>query len=136
MLFSSLRLALQSAFTDVVIDGANWADEATRAACTHASRLFIVLAPEVGAVQTAVGTLAMFRDSDIDLTDLHFVLNQPDPRPSVPRAAIEKALGRPITLELPYETLQQKALMKGLPLMLSAPNQPYVAGINKVADLS
>lgn len=134
-LFTNVLLALQSAFTDVIIDGASWTDAATRSAVEQANRLFIVLAPEIGSVQTTVHTLAMLKTTDFDLNKLRFILNQPNARPTVSRAAIEKALGRPISLELPFESLQQKAFMKGAPIALSAPNQPYSVGINKIMDL-
>ena len=60
------------------------------------------------------------------------VLNQPTPKVGLSSTAIEKALGRPLTIGVPYDDAQSQALAQGAPLVISQPNSPMVVGVKQL----
>ncbi len=50
---------------------------------------------------------------------------EPRPDPGVPSATILKALGRPISAEIPYDANQVQAMRRGTPLVMAAPESPF-----------
>lgn len=122
---------LHKSFNDVVIDSSSWSEPATRMATSAAAVTFLLIAPEVAAVQSAVNTLGLLKAARVNLDKVHVVLNHINNHPELSRAAVEKALGRPVKAILPYDPAQAQALMKGAPLILSNPNQPYVSDLGK-----
>jgi Flp pilus assembly CpaE family ATPase len=57
------------------------------------------------------------------------VANNVAPRFSLSTAAIEKALGRTLCANLPYDEAQAQALSQGSPLMISQPDSPLADGV-------
>lgn len=119
--FQAVLEALQIFFTDVVIDGAPLLDEATWVALGAAERTLLVSSPEVGAVHTAIGTLAAVAGARRPASQLLVVLNHVSPDGGLPQAAVEKALGRAPDLLIPYDRQQMTALTHGTPLIFSQP---------------
>ena len=65
------------------------------------------------------------------------VLNQVSPEASLPASAIEKALGGPPDLVVPYDRQQALALAHGTPLIFSQPGALLPAAVSSfVAQLS
>ena len=129
--FGEMITTLHTTFNDIVIDSADWTDPATREAATQAAVTFVLLTPEVTAVHSTLNTLAMLEGAGVLRSSIHLVLNHTNPRPDLSRAAVEKALGRPVKVSLPYDPAQPQALMKGGPLILTNPGQPYISELGK-----
>jgi CheY-like chemotaxis protein len=124
---------LRTFFTDVIVDAAPTLDDATNVALTQCKHALVVLNPDVGAVQTTLGTLRALASLNLADSQIRLVLNQTAPEVLVPQSAVEKALGRPMDVVLPFERLQSQALAQGIPLVLNHPTSPLVASIAGLA---
>lgn len=112
---------LRGQFDLLVIDTPSLISEAAAAALDHSNAIVLVLTPEVGAIQSTVALLGVMNDmADKAL----LVLNHTSPQPGVPNPAVEKAVGRPLSLEIPYDPAQAVALAQGKPLSLTQPSSP------------
>jgi pilus assembly protein CpaE len=120
---------LRTFFTDVVVDAAPLLDDATHAALSACKYVVLVINPDVGSVQTTLGTLRMLAALNIPDAQIKIVLNQNGPEASVPQAAVEKALGRALDAVIPYEKAQATALAQGIPLVLSQPGAALVTAV-------
>ncbi len=127
---------LDGVFADVVIRAAPVLDDATTAALQLAQIVFVVLNAEVGAVQTTIGTLNALKNLTVSEECIRIVLNQTMPEPGLSQSRVEKALGRPVNLILPYDRTQLAAFAQGSPLIFSQPAAPLAAAVqNFVAKL-
>ncbi len=127
---------LDGVFADVVIRAAPVLDDATTAALELAQIVFVVLNAEVGAVQTTIGTLNALKNLTVSEECIRIVLNQTMPEPGLSQSRVEKALGRPVNLILPYDRTQLAAFAQGSPLIFSQPAAPLAAAVqNFVAKL-
>lgn len=113
--------ALQIFFTQVVIDAAPLLDDATEVAITAADQIIVMCTPEVGAVHSTIGTLQALGGLRRPHARVIVVLNQVTPEASLPASAIEKALGGPPDLVIPFDRQQALALAHGTPLIFSQP---------------
>ena len=120
---------LDGVFADVVIRAAPVLDDATDAALRVAQLVLLVLSPEVGAVQTAIGTLQALPKLSVADHRIRVVLNHNTPDPVLTQSRVEKALGRPVDLIIPYDRAQTAASAQGTPLILSQPNAPLAAAV-------
>jgi len=127
--FQALLEVLRGGFTEVVIDAAPVLDSPTSVALSAAAYIFLVLTPEVGAVQTAIGTLKSLASLPVPENRIRIVLNQVSPEPGLPPTAVEKALGRPPDWVIPYDRAQTAALTHGAPLVFSQPAAPLIASL-------
>jgi DNA-binding response OmpR family regulator len=119
--FSLTLEALQIFFTDVIIDAAPTLDEATWEALGVSERVLVMCTPEVCAVHTAVGTLQALASVRRPECQAYTLLNHVSPDHNLPQAAVEKALGAPPGLVIPYDRQQPLALTHGAPLVFSQP---------------
>ena len=115
---------LDGVFADVVIRAAPVLDDATSLALNVAQLVLLVLSPEVGAVQTAIGTLSALAGLLVPDNRIRIVLNQVTPEPGLSQGRVEKALGRPVDLMVPYDRTQMAAFAQGSPLIFSQPAAP------------
>ncbi len=131
--FQGLLGLLRMAYAEVVVDAAPWLDDPTHAALMVAKHIVVVLTPEVGAVQTTLSTMKAL--TSLGLADPHIslVLNHTSPEPGLAQAAIEKALGRPPDLVVPYERAQAGAFAQGAPLVLASTPTPFAAAVSSFA---
>ncbi len=113
----ALRI-LKSQFDLLVIDAPSILNEAAAAALDHSDVILLVLTPEVGAIQATRALLQVMNDM---LDKVLLVLNHVSPQPGVPKSALEKALGRPLAVEIGFDASQASALAQGKPLPLSQP---------------
>jgi CheY-like chemotaxis protein len=128
--FRATLEALQIFFTEVVIDAAPVLDGATEVSLAAADQIVVVCTPEVGAVHSTIGTLQALGALRRPQARVIVVLNQVTPEASLPISAIEKALGGPPDLVVPYDWQQNLALTHGTPLIFSQPGAllPYAVG--------
>jgi CheY-like chemotaxis protein len=127
--FQAVLDVLRVGFTEIVIDAAPILDSSTAVALSAAAYIFLVLTPEVGAVQTAIGTLRSLANLPVPENRIRIVLNQVSPEPGLPPAAVEKALGRPPDWVMPYDRAQAAALAQGTPLVFAQPAAPLVSSL-------
>jgi CheY-like chemotaxis protein len=113
--------ALQTFFTDVIVDAAPVLDDATWLALGSARRILVVVNPEVSSIHTAVGLMQLLPSVRQPESETHVALNHVSPDHNLPPAALEKALGRKPDLVLPYDRQQPLALTTGTPLIFSQP---------------
>jgi len=121
--------ALQIFFTQVVIDSAPLLDGATEVALAAADQVVVPCTPEVGAVHTTIGTLQALGGLRRPQSQVVVLLNHVTPEASLPVSAIEKALGGPPDLVVPYDRQQSLALAHGTPLIFSQPGALLPAAV-------
>ena len=138
--FRATLEALQIFFTQVVIDAAPLLDGATEVALAAADQIVVVCTPEVGAVHTTIGTLQALGAIRRPESRVMVLLNQVTPEASLAASTIEKALGGPPDLVVPYDRQQALALAHGTPLIFSQPGallpatvSNYVAALREMA---
>jgi len=126
---TAMLTALQGKFDHVVIDlPAQWTP-LTLAALTASDIVWLVLAPEVGSLQSTVGALRALKAAKIPDEKIELIANQTMLKAGLALPAMEKALGHGFTGRLPYDETQSAALGQGTPLMLSQPDSPLAAAI-------
>ncbi len=121
--------ALQGRFARVVIDLPGTWGPIAQAAVGNVDVIWLVLAPEVGSLQSAVGALRALKAAKIPDEKIELIANQNMPRPGLALPAIEKALGHGFKGKLPYDENQNTAIGQGAPLLLSQPDSPLVSAI-------
>jgi pilus assembly protein CpaE len=128
--FQAVLTMLRSGFAEVVIDAAHVLDDATCLALTAAHCTLVVLTPEVGAVHSVAGTRRALSGLSVSDNRVRFALNHISLEPSLPVAAVEKALGRAPDLTVPFDRAQAGALAQGTPLVFAQPQAviPTVVG--------
>ena len=127
--FRATLEALQIFFTQVVIDAAPLLDAATEAALAAADEIVVMCTPEVGAVHSTIGTLQVLGALRRPGAQVIVVLNQVAAEPSLPTSAIERALGGPPDLVVPFDRQQAVALVHGTPLVFSQPGALLPAAV-------
>jgi DNA-binding response OmpR family regulator len=130
---TTLIAALQGKFARVVIDLPGAWGPIGVAALNLADTIWLVLAPEVGSLQSTVGALRALKTCKIPDEKIELIANQNMPRPGLALPAIEKALGHGFKGKLPYDENQGTALGQGSPLLLSQPESPLAAAIKALA---
>ncbi len=95
--------------------------------------IIIVLTPDIASVQSVTGTLRILVELGISGKKVHLLLNHPSDRPGLPKTAVERALRRPISFVIPYDTNQSRALAKGTPLSLEDPQSPLPNTMHRIA---
>jgi pilus assembly protein CpaE len=124
---------LRERFPRVIIDAPPVLNSAARAALHIADEIWLVLAPEVGSLQSTVATLRALKALEINDDKIAIVSNQAMPRPGLSAQVIEKALNRPLATSLPYDEAQPVAFGQATPLMISQPDSPFAAAIRSIA---
>lgn len=120
---------LQGKFARVVIDLPGVWVPIAQAAINNVDTIWLVLAPEVGSLQSTVGALRALKANKVPDEKIELIANQNMPRPGLALPAIEKALGHGFKGKLPYDENQVAALGQGAPLLLSQPESPLAAAI-------
>jgi Flp pilus assembly CpaE family ATPase len=111
--------SLKNQFDLLVIDAPSIINEAAAVALDQSNVILLVITPEVGAIQATRALLQVMSDM---LDKVLLVLNHVSPQPGVPKSALEKALGRPVAVEVAFDPAQATALAQGKPLPMSQPN--------------
>ena len=128
-----LLAMLKAAFGATVVD-LGTLDDAGRTAILSSDFVLLVLAPEVASLQTTAATLRTIKALNVPDSHVLLVSNQVALRPGLSPAAIEKALGRKLFANLPYDEAQIEALGQGVPLMPGQFNSPLAAGVRQLVQ--
>jgi pilus assembly protein CpaE len=128
-----LLAMLKAAFGATVVDLGTF-DDAGRAAILSSDFVLLVLTPEVASLQTTAATLHTIKGLNVPDDRVLLVSNQVALRPGLSPAAIEKALGRNLFANLPYDEAQIEALGRGVPLMPGQFNSPLAAGVRQLVQ--
>jgi DNA-binding response OmpR family regulator len=127
--FQLMLGVLDAVFAEIVIRAAPVLDDATVTTLDAAQLVLLVVSPEVGAVQTAIGTLQALSKLSIADSRVRVVLNNAHPEPLLSQSRVEKALGRPVDLVIPYDRAQAAAFAQGTPLVFGQPGAPLAAAV-------
>ncbi len=103
-----------------------------RAALASSDLILTILSPEVASLQTSAATLRTLRALNVPDERIMLVVNNVAPRFGLSIAAIEKALGRPLCANVPYDETQAQALGQGNPLMVSRPESPLADSVRQL----
>ena len=128
---SRLLTVLKPMFGAMVID-LSALDAAGRTVVSTSDFVAVVLSPEVASLQTTAATLRVLKSVNIPDEKILLVLNQVSPKLGLSGAAIEKALGRPLTVSVPHDDAQGQALAQGAPLALSQSNSALALAVRQL----
>ena len=128
----TLLQALQGKFARLVIDMPAIWNPLTVAVLGMVDMIWLVLSPEVGSLQSTVGTLRAMKAAKIPDEKIELIANQNMPRPGLALPAMEKALGLGFKGRLPYDENQSTALVQGTPLMLIQPDSQFATAIRSL----
>jgi Flp pilus assembly CpaE family ATPase len=128
-----LLAMLKAAFGATVVDLGTF-DDAGRATILSSDFVLLVLTPEVASLQTTAATLRTIKGLNVPDDRVLLVSNQVALRPGLSPAAIEKALGRNLFANLPYDEAQIEALGRGVPLMPGQSSSPLAAGVRQLVQ--
>lgn len=95
--------------------------------------VILVITSDVASVQTVSGTLRALVDMGISGKKVHLLLNHPTDRQGLPKAAVERALKRPVSFSIPFDANQFRALAQGSPLALENPSSLLAEAMGKIA---
>lgn len=95
--------------------------------------IVLVMAPDFACVQSVFGSLHKLADMGISGRKVHLLLNHPWNQPGLPRAAVERALKRPISFSIPFDPYQSRALAQGKPLSLGTAHSPLPHAMQQIA---
>jgi pilus assembly protein CpaE len=124
---------LRQAHRYTVIDLAHDLAPPTLAALDQADVIALPLTPDLHSVRLAVAALGVFKALGYD-KDIVLIFNQTMAKPGLSRAQIEKAIGQPLPLQLPFsETAVTTAINVGVPLMMAAADSPLNSAIEDLA---
>ncbi|NDJ77992.1 MAG: response regulator/pilus assembly protein [Chloroflexi bacterium] len=123
---------LSSTFDQVVVD-APTLDTATRGALLASRAVVVVMTDDPPAVQTTAQFLAGLQSMNIEMGRVRVVLNHVRPAADIPAETIQKALRRPLSAEIPYDTEQTNAIRRGVPLVVSDANRPFSKAVQQLA---
>lgn len=126
---------LKTIFDVVVIDSSGTLDITARTALGMSDSVIALVTPEVASLQTTAAMVRLFTTMGLPEDKLILVSNQVMPRAGLPIQSIEKALGRPVKVAIPFEEMQSQALGQGTPLMQANPDAPLAVGIKQIVAL-
>ncbi|MGD1997182.1 MAG: response regulator [Anaerolineae bacterium] len=117
---------LRRDFDAVVVDLPTMLNGMTMTALEAANVLCLVLTPDPASIQATVGTLQAlksWRDR------IHLILNHVNPTTQSNPKALARVLRHPLTGVIPFDAAQAKALSRGQPLALRAPDSPLTQAV-------
>ena len=130
---TTLLGVLREKFARVIIDAPGLWTGITAAAALASDAVWIVIAPEVGSLQSAVGLLRALKAAKVPDERVELIANQIMSKPGLALPAIEKALGHGFLGKLPFDEGQSNAIGVGTPLMMGQPGSALAAAIKALA---
>lgn len=124
---------LRERFAFVVIDGPSTLVPIGLPLCLRADQIFLVMNPEVGALQTTVMTLRTLQGAGIPAERMQVVVSHSTGSGTLSPSAIERALGQAPVLTVPFDPNQALALVQGTPLVMSHPTGALAAAAQRLA---
>ena len=124
-LVASVLGVLRASYRYIVLDMPHSFSETTLAGLDAADEIVLLLAPEIASVVATTCALDVFNQLGYRREKLVLVLNAHFERGGLPRKDIEKTLGRPLDLVIPFaHDLFTSALNRGVPPVLEMPTKP------------
>ncbi len=124
-LVSGVLNVLRAQHSYVVLDMPHLFSEPALAALDAADEIVLLLAPEIASVVAATCALDVFSQLDYSHDRIRLMLNVIFERGGLPRKDIEKAIGRPLTMVMPFaHDLFTSALNRGAPPVIEMPTKP------------
>ena len=123
---------LTATYQPVIVD-ARQLDSAVRGALEVSSSVVVVMSDDPPSVQTTSQLLALLGAMGIEMGRIRVVLNHVRPAIDVPAEAIQKALKRPISVDVPYESGQSVAVRRGVPLVSAKADSAFARSIQQLA---
>ncbi len=128
----SVLRALTATYAPVVVDSRQL-DPATKGALQVSSSVVVVMTDDPAAVQSTSQLLGVLAGMGVEMGRIRVVLNHVRPTFDVPADAIQKALKRPISVDVPYEPGQPIAVRRGVPLVSTKPDSAFARSIQQLA---
>jgi Flp pilus assembly CpaE family ATPase len=102
-----------------------------------ASQVVLVITPELPSLNGGRHVLSILRDSlHMPEERVKLILNQRQASSVVPREAVERALGRPPSVEVGHDgNKPERAVLEGTLVALSDPKSEVAKATRKLADL-
>jgi MinD-like ATPase involved in chromosome partitioning or flagellar assembly len=69
----------------------------------------------------------------VEMGRVRVAVNRSRPDTGMPSATILKALGRPLSAEIPYDANQVQAMRRGMPLVMATPDSAFSKAIQQLA---
>jgi CheY-like chemotaxis protein len=129
---NNLLTLLSSGFQQIVVD-MNGLNTASGVALTLARSVIIVLGDDMTSAHSGTNLVQTLQSLNVDLRRVRVVVNHSRPEPGVPVAAIAKAIGVPVTAELPYDVNQMQALRRGVPTVVLAPESAFTQAMYQLS---
>jgi pilus assembly protein CpaE len=126
---------LRRSYQAIVIDTPAALVESTLALLDSADVILQVVTPEVGALDATRTASDTFDALGYAATKIRLVVNRAGTRGALSRAQIERALGRPVDVEIPSEwDLVSSCNAEGIPFVLDRPDAPASQAIQALAS--
>jgi len=120
---------------DTVIIDLSALDATSLAALQMAGIVLVVMTDDLCSVQTAQQTLGALPALGIERERIGVALCHVQPMPDVPVGTIQRALRRPLVVELPYQGGQGAAIRRGVPLVIAEPRGPYEQALHDLEQM-
>jgi pilus assembly protein CpaE len=117
----------------VVIDAPPVLNPMCVGALKAADLVIVVMTADVSSVQSVSSTMRTLVEMGISGRKVHLLLNHTNDLAGLPKAAVERALKRPISFVVPYDAAQFRALAHGAPLALGDLQSPLVDAVQRMA---
>ena len=122
----------------IVVDTAHDFSDITIPMLNMASKILLMMAPEMASLRAAVGALNIYDRLGFSEDKIKVVLNNNSNASGIRQAQLEKALGRQIDVVIPYEPNEvMRAINFGEPFMMRSPEIAVSTALEDLAfDLS
>lgn len=127
---------LRPAFRYIILDLGTALDDVTLAALEAARRMVLVVTPELTTLQGASELMEILEVAlGVAPEALTVVLNHRSPRSAVSRDAVERALGRPVDVEIRHDGVKgEEAALRGV-LSHEDPKSELAVGARAIAEV-
>ncbi len=122
---------LAGGFQQIVVDADNL-NAASVAALLASYAIVVVMGDDVMAVHTTSHMMQSLQNLGVEMGRVRVAVNRSRPDTGMPSATILKALGRPISAEIPYDANQVQAMRRGMPLVMATPDSAFSKAIQQL----
>ena len=117
-----------------VVDTSSTLDGFTIAALAACERAYLVTSLELTSVKDAKLALSLFRHLDLQLDKVRVVLNRANSNVGFPADEVGKALGRPVSYELPSDVAVPRSINNGVPVALDSPKTKVARALRRMVE--
>ena len=128
---SSLLETLTGGFQQIAVDVSSLTPAAV-AALLASYVVVVVTSDDVMSVHTTSNMMQTLQMLGVEMGRVRVTVNHSRPDVGVPLSTILRALGRPISAEIPYDPVQVQAMRRGTPLVLSTPDSAFTKAIQQL----